>query len=341
MTYSLVQLKEDFLVETSVSKTQSINTVKSYSQDLDQFFDFLSEKACGKQLEDLTPADLKPEHIRRFAVHLGRQAYKGSTISRKLSAVRSFCRFLTRRGVVGENPAKGVSARKAHAYLPKVLSQEDIARIISVIDTATPLGMRDRAIIELLYGSGLRVSELASLNVGDIDYSLGFVQVTGKGGKERFVPLGSIALDALGRYLDEGRPVLEQKHPKQSQELSLMRQPLFLNRLGKRLSDRSIRRILYKYILLAGIDPKGLSPHTLRHSFATHLLSGGADLRSVQEMLGHSSIKTTQIYTHVMPERLRQVYKSAHPRARGNQAKAQRVAGETPSERGGKHDGSS
>jgi tyrosine recombinase XerC len=338
MTHPLLQLKEDFLVEISVSKTQSHNTVQAYSQDLGQFFCFLTEKVCGKRVEDLTSADITPECIRRFAIYLGRQDYKGATISRKLSAVRSFCRFLTRRGVIDENPAKRVSSRKTHTYLPKVFSQDEIARILSVIDTATPLGKRDRAIVELLYSSGLRISELAGLNIGDVDYSLGFVQVTGKGGKERFVPLGSMALDAIGRYLDEGRPLLESKTEKQSQELAVMSKPLFINRFGKRLSDRSIRRILHKYILRAGIDPEGLSPHTLRHSFATHLLSGGADLRSVQEMLGHASIKTTQIYTHVMPERLRQVYKSAHPRAKVNQPEGQPDIHGSDFERGGKHD---
>lgn len=336
MAYSLLQLKEDFLVEIAVSKTQSHNTVQAYAQDLDQFFSFLAGKVCGKQVEDLIPADLKPEYIRRFAVYLAKEDYKGATISRRLSVVRSFCRFLTRRDVLDEDPAKGVSSRKAHSYLPKVFSKEEVARIISVIDTSTPLGKRDRAILELLYSSGLRIGEVAKLNIGDIDYSLGFVQVTGKGDKERFVPLGSMALDALGDYLDGGRPLLEKKPQGEGQGFPVMRKPLFLNRLGDRLSDRSIRRILHKYILLAGIDPQGLSPHTLRHSFATHLLSGGADLRSVQEMLGHASIKTTQIYTHVMPDRLRQVYKNAHPRAQVNQQDSLAGVGGKDFERGGK-----
>lgn len=338
MANSLLQLKEDSLVEIAVSKTQSHNTVQSYAQDLEQFFRFLAENACGKRVDDLASADLKPEHIRSFAAYLGRQGYKGATVSRKLSAVRSFCRFLVRRGAVHENPAKGVSSRKAHTYLPKAFSKEQVARIISVIDTSTPMGMRDRAIVELLYGSGLRVGEAAKLNIGDIDYSLGFVQVTGKGDKERFVPLGSVALEALGRYLERGRPALEKKSQEETHGYPVLRKPLFINRFGNRLSARSIRRILHKYILEAGIDPQGHSPHTLRHSFATHLLSGGADLRSVQEMLGHASIKTTQIYTHVMPDRLRQVYKNAHPRAQTNQRES--LSGESGAglERGGKHD---
>ena len=268
---------------------------------------------------------------------MGGQGYKGATVSRKLSAVRSFCRFLVRRVLSMRTRPRGVF-QKAHTYLPKVFSKEQVARIISVIDTSTPMGMRDRAIVELLYGSGLRVGEAAKLNIGDIDYSLGFVQVTGKGDKERFVPLGSVALEALGRYLERGRPALEKKSQEETHGYPVLRKPLFINRFGNRLSARSIRRILHKYILEAGIDPQGHSPHTLRHSFATHLLSGGADLRSVQEMLGHASIKTTQIYTHVMPDRLRQVYKNAHPRAQTNQRES--LSGESGAglERGGKHD---
>ncbi len=337
MTYSLLQWKEDFLVEISVSKTQSLNTVQSYSQDLGQFFHFLSGETNGRQPENMAAADIEPGHIHKFAVYLGRQNYKGATISRKLSTVRSFCRFLTRRGAVKENPARGVSSRKTHSYLPKVFSRDEVARIIGVIDTGTPLGKRDCAILELLYGAGLRISELAKLNIGDIDYSLGFVQVMGKGDKERLVPLGSMALDALGSYLDKGRPYLEGKAQTQENHgFVVMRKPLFLNKRGGRLSVRSIRRVLHKYLLLAGLDPDGRSPHTLRHSFATHLLSGGADLRSVQDMLGHSSIKTTQIYTHVMPERLRQVYKNAHPRAHMGQMEGGSDMGRSDSERGGK-----
>lgn len=321
MTYSLLEWKEDFLVEIGVSKTQSPNTVQAYSQDLNQFFDFVCSKT-GKQPEFMAPTDLRPKHIHEFVIYLGKQEYKGTTISRKLSSVRSFCRFLTRRGAIQDNPAKGVSSRKTHSYLPRVLSEDQVASLLGVIDTGTPFGKRDRAIVELLYGTGLRVSELAKLNIGDIDYSVGFVQVMGKGDKERFVPVGSKALEALGDYLDNGRPHLD-KENKSPTNLPgvLMKKPLFLNRWGSRLSVRSIRRSLDKYASLAGINSEDCSPHVLRHSFATHLLAGGADLRSVQDMLGHASIKTTQIYTHVMPERLRQVYKQTHPRARIQQSR--------------------
>lgn len=325
MAHSLLEWKEEFLVEVGVSKTQSPNTVEAYSRDLSQFFSFLAEETKGKGPETLTPSDLRPEHIHKFLLTLGRKEYKGSSISRKLSSVRSFCCFLTRRGGLDQNPSKDVSSRKAHSHLPRVLSREEVEKLLEAIDARTPSGKRDRALLELLYGTGLRVSELSRLNVGDIDYSLGFVQVMGKGDKERFVPLGSKAIDCLGDYLQNGRPYLAKKPTGRKQRSpspeivepagATMRKPLFLNKWGGRLSVRSVRRILEKHLLLAGMDPSKCSPHTLRHSFATHLLSGGADLRSVQDMLGHASIKTTQIYTHVLPERLKQVYQDTHPRA--------------------------
>lgn len=323
MANSLLDWKEAFLVEISISRTQSPNTIEAYAYDLDQFFDFIVSKHSKNDIESIHPSDVSSEDIREYIVYLGQQGYKGSSISRKLSSVRSFCRFLTAREVLETNPAKGVSSRKTHTYLPKVLSEEDAKRLLECIDTQTPYGKRDRAIIELLYGAGLRISELAKLNVGDVDYSLGFVQVIGKGDKERFVPIGSIAIDALGDYLENGRPFFEQNRSKApesglslgNQAVRTTKKPLFLNKSGQRLSVRSIRRILDKHLLAAGLDPSQCSPHTLRHSFATHLISGGADLRSVQDMLGHASITTTQIYTHVLPERLKQVYENAHPRA--------------------------
>jgi site-specific recombinase XerD len=323
MANSLLDWKDTFLVEIGISKTQSPNTVEAYAGDLDQFFEFLLRNNPGRDLESMQPSEINSQDIHDYVVFLGQQGYKGSSISRKLSSVRSFCRFLATREVLETNPAKGISSRKTHTYLPKVLSQDDVERLLEAIDTETPYGKRDRAMFELLYGAGLRVSELAKLNVGDVDYSLGFVQVVGKGDKERFVPIGSIAIDALGDYLENGRPFFEKNRSKGHEsgpplfdQLSrTTKKPLFLNKSGNRLSVRSIRRILDKHLLTAGLDPSECSPHTLRHSFATHLISGGADLRSVQDMLGHSSITTTQIYTHVLPERLKQVYEAAHPRA--------------------------
>ncbi|MGI6632128.1 MAG: tyrosine recombinase XerC [Bacillota bacterium] len=310
------ELQEEFLVEVGVSKTQSPSTQNAYANDLRQFVAFLTRDAGKKEVPK--PSDLTADHLRRFIQYLGKEGYEGSSVARKTSCIRSFMKFLERRGVLSESGAKAVPPRRHKRALPKVLAENEVRNLIEAPNPDTPLGKRDRAMFELLYGAGLRVSELCSLNVGDIDYSLGFVQVLGKGGKERFVPVGSMALSALGDYLESGRPLLERAgKSKASPLVTTLRKPLFLNRFGRRLSARSVRRILEKHLLEAGVDPDRCSPHTLRHSFATHLLSGGADLRSVQDMLGHASVRTTQIYTHLMPEHLREVYRSFHPRARG------------------------
>lgn len=305
----------------AISRTQSLSTQAAYAGDLDQFFGFLAEDS-GTRRHQLGVEAVTQDSISRFVRHLAQNNYKGSSIARKTSCIRGFVRFLHRSGALEDNPAGKVPRRKLGKPLPRVLSSREARMLVTAPDISTPLGKRDRVILELLYGSGLRVSELSGLNVGDIDYSLGFAQVRGKGGKERFVPVGSLALEALGDYLTSGRPVLEQggKTGEGADFETTLRKPLLLNRFGKRLSARSIRRVVDKHLMSAGIDPSRCSPHTLRHSFATHLLSGGADLRSVQDMLGHSSIRTTQIYTHLMPSALKTAYLKAHPRARERKA---------------------
>lgn len=334
MKRSLLEWQEDFLAEVGVSKTQSPSTQNAYANDISQFVAFL-EGAKGHKAADLVPKDVSSEAIRGFIQFLARRDYKASSIARKTSCIRSFVKFLARRGAVAQNPAKEVPPRRTKQVLPKVLSKDDSQRLMNAPDVSTPAGKRDRALLEMLYGSGLRVSELCRLDVGDIDYSLGFVQVTGKGNKQRIVPVGSLALDALGTYLEQGRPVFEHAGRtaggKEKAPAMTVRRPLFLNRWGKRLGVRSVRRILEKYLLASGLDPSAASPHTLRHSFATHLLSGGADLRSVQDMLGHASVRTTQIYTHVLPDHLKEVYKKSHPRARA--AAADQVQGEEEKDR--------
>lgn len=313
---SLLEWQEDFLAEVGVSKTQSPSTQDAYANDLHQFVSFLKERGGN---DELLPKDVSGENIRGFIQHLSKLDYKPSSIARKTSCIRSFAHFLSRRGALDRDPTKEVAPRRLRSTLPKVLSEDMVLRLLAAPDTTTPSGKRDRALLELLYGSGLRVGELCRLDMGDIDYSLGFVQVTGKGKKQRLVPVGSMALHALGEYLDSGRPVLDRGRNAQDGKVRVMasmRRPLFLNRWGKRLSSRSVHRILKRYLRESEIDPSLASPHTLRHSFATHLLSGGADLRSVQDMLGHASVRTTQIYTHVLPDRLREVYLRAHPRAR-------------------------
>ena len=245
--------------------------------------------------------------LRGFLAELHERKLKKSSIVRKLAAMRSFFEFGLRKKWRDDNPASALSTPRQEQKIPGFLTEEETAQFLEwSVDRAEPLDVRDRAILELLYASGLRVAELVGLDVGDVDYSDGFVLVRqGKGKKQRFVPLGSMAIAALGEYLERGRPVLAKGKPAQA---------LFLNGRGGRLSARSVRRILEGY--LRHMEVTGhVSPHTLRHSFATHLLQRGADLRSVQEMLGHASVKTTQIYTHVDSARLREVYARAHPRA--------------------------
>lgn len=314
--------REEFLVEIGVSKTQSPSTQNAYATDLRQFGAFLAEQEGGAP----EVSEISGDHLRHFIQRLGKDGYSSASVARKTSCVRSFVRFLARRGVLEDSKIKAVPPRRVKQSLPKVLSKGEVENLIGAPDADTSLGKRDRAMLELLYGAGLRVSEMCNLNVGDVDYSLGFVQVLGKGGKERFVPVGSMALGALGDYLEAARPKLERASlSKQSDLVTSLRRPLFLNRFGKRLSPRSVRRTVEKHLLEAGLDPSRCSPHTLRHSFATHLLAGGADLRSVQDMLGHASVRTTQIYTHVMPEHLREVYRNHHPRAkRGPEAAARK-----------------
>ncbi len=311
MDRTLMEWRDEFLGEVGVAGTQSPNTIDAYASDLDQFFAFLVRRAGDASPENLGTSVLNPEGVRGFVRHLSAGDYKGSSISRKTSCLRSFIRFLAKRGALEQDPARELTARKKAAFLPRVLSKNEAEKLVLAPNTGTVLGKRDRAILEMLYGAGLRVGELCGLDVGDIDYSLGFATVLGKGSKQRMVPIGSMAIDALGDYLSSGRPKLAC-----GKGVHSLRKPLFLNAAGGRLTTRSVRRVVRSYLVRCGIDPCRCSPHTLRHSFATHLLAGGADLRSVQDMLGHASIRTTQIYTHVLPDRLKEVYKKAHPRAK-------------------------
>ncbi|MDD4457401.1 MAG: tyrosine recombinase XerC, partial [Syntrophotalea acetylenica] len=240
--------------------------------------------------------------LRRYLARLHKRNCR-TTIGRKLSAIRSFFRYLVRQGALQVNPAETVATPRRERYLPKVLTVDEMFALIQAAASDEPLTVRDRAILELFYSSGLRVGELAALDVGHVDLAEGLVRVRGKGDKERIVPVGRMARQALDRYL-VARGAPRQDHP------------LFLNYRGERLSARSIERNLKKWLLHAGIL-KDASPHALRHSFATHLLDGGADLRAIQELLGHASLSTTQKYTQVSLDRLMDVYDRAHPRSRG------------------------
>ena len=288
-----------FLQFLSVERNCSPQTVRGYANDLGSLTDFLDDRVGARP----QPAAITTQHLRRFVEYLHDCEYARTTIARRLACVRSFFRYCQREQLVEGNPAKALRTPRAGRKLPHYLTTEEVDTLLSTPNAMTVDGQRDRALLETLYSAGLRVSELVGLDVDSWDVGRGVVRVLGKGNKERLAPIGSHAAVAIDRYLAVRQP--RQEHDP----------ALFLNNRGTRLSDRSVRRLLAKHLEAAGLSAK-TSPHTLRHSFATHLLDGGADLRSVQEMLGHASLTTTQIYTHVSARRLRETYEAAHPHAR-------------------------
>ncbi|MCL0053061.1 tyrosine recombinase XerC, partial [Dehalococcoidales bacterium] len=284
-----------------VERNASPYTVRNYRNDLLHFFDFLRGKGIGSLKE------VDKHVLRDYLSSLIGQGLVKASIARKLSAIRSFYRYLLREGMVVTSPI--ISSPKLDRRLPPFLTIEEMERLLKTPDLSTPIGHRDRALLELLYASGLRVSELVKLNLEQVNLDSGEIRVWGKGAKERVVLMGKPAARALGTYLSQGRPKLLGKKRSNA---------LFLNRYGGRLPERRVQRILEKYARLAGID-KGVHPHMLRHTFATHLLDGGADLRVVQELLGHVNLSSTQIYTHITKSQARKVYLSAHPMAKKNE----------------------
>ena len=307
MAGGLAAEAERYLDHLTVERGLSENTLDAYRRDLRRYVGFLARR------EVLDPKDVEEPAVRSFVASLSASThgpddapYRATSVARTLSAVRSFHRFLLREGVTADDPAAAVRRPKLPRSLPRPLPVEDVGRLLEAPDGTTPVGVRDRAILEMLYGSGLRISELTGLDVDDLDLEEGSLRVLGKGGKEREVPLGSFGREAVAAYLTRGRPALS---------TGASRGALFLNARGGRLSRQSCARLLGRYVRLAGIDRR-VTLHTLRHSFATHLLEGGADLRTIQELLGHSSVSTTQIYTLVTAQHLREVYDSSHPRAR-------------------------
>ncbi len=255
-----------------------------------------------------------PDTIRSFLSHLGEQQYSAATMARKIATLRSFYKWADRRGFSNGNPMTLIRTPRQGKRLPKAITIEQIEQLLAAPGDADVLGRRDRAMLETLYSTGIRVSELVGLMMGDLDMTGEALRVRGKGKKERIVPLGSHALIAIQRYLD-----LLQNDPKFANAVKTASRevPLFVNKHGGRLSSRSVRRKLDKYLKQVGLDPS-ISPHTLRHSFATHLLDNGADLRSVQELLGHQSLSTTQVYTHLTTQRMQETYNKAHPRAQAS-----------------------
>ncbi len=291
-----------FLNYLKVERNASPLTMKSYGDDLIHLQEFFEEQH-GHVPE---PSDINVSQLRTYVAYLHECGYARATVARRLACLRSFFRFCNREGICETNPAKPLRTPRAGRKLPHFLTTEEVGRLLSTPPANKNDGLRDRAILETMYSAGLRVAELVSLNLSDLDRASGIVRVLGKGRKERVAPIGSFALKALAAWLDVRKPDTTASAAEQD--------ALFLNRFGKRLTTRSIGRMLEKHIKTAGLSIQ-TSPHTLRHSFATHLLDGGADLRSVQELLGHKSLTTTQIYTHVSTRRLKEAYEAAHPHA--------------------------
>jgi integrase/recombinase XerC len=295
-------LIDEFLIYLRVSKNFSIHTLESYGLDLQQFSTFFDKEPISavECIDHLI--------IRRYLSKLKEKQLSRTSIIRKISCLRSFFKFLCLQGYIPNNPILGISTPKREKRLPEFLYPEELENLLNLPDLSE-LGVRDQAILEVFYSSGLRLQELVGLTIADLDFNAGYLRVFGKGAKERIVPLGGCAKRALIKYLEEVRPKLLSKSNSSKQTMSV-----FLNYRGTRLSGRSIQRLMDKYIQQLAIYRK-ISPHTLRHTFATHLLENGADLRVVQELLGHVDISSTQIYTHLTKERIRAVYLKSHPRA--------------------------
>jgi integrase/recombinase XerC len=289
-----------FLAHLAAERGASPLTRKAYREDLLQLEEFLRSAGCRR------PADATSAILRRFAAGLNAAGYAASTVARKLASMRSFFTFGQREGWVRANPAKPLRGPKRGRRLPKFLTGEEIGRLLAAPRAGAAGGVRDRAVLELMYSAGLRVQELVNLDDGDLDLANATVRVRGKGRRERLGIVGSHAREAIRAWLaSRPRPATTARGPR----------PLFTNKLGGRLSVRGVARLLEKHLQTAGLAGRA-SPHTLRHSFATHLLDAGADIRSVQELLGHKSLVTTQIYTHVTTTRLLAAFDKAHPRAR-------------------------
>lgn len=294
-----------FVEYISVVRNLSEHTVRAYATDIAEFIDFLHEEELGND-----PSLVDSRVIRRYLARLHRRGISKSSVSRKLASLRGFFKLLLQKGRIEIDPTLGISGPKQEKKLPKYLRDDQIEALMLCPDTSSSLGLRDAAILEVMYATGVRVGELVKMNLRDVDLRAGEIRVLGKGSKERIVLLGRAAQEALHAYLVAGRGRLLSSRKSDGER----EDAVFLNKYGCRISARSIFRLLEKYFVRVSDEIK-ISPHVLRHTFATHMLERGADLRSIQELLGHSSISTTQVYTHVSRERLRQVYESAHPRA--------------------------
>jgi integrase/recombinase XerD len=302
-TGPISELALDFLAYLELERGLSRNTLEAYRSDLLQYGAFLSRRA-------LDPLTVTPPALAAFVSELaagcdGRAAVAPATLQRKIACLRSFYRYLRREQILAHDPTAELRPPRAHGRLPKVLSRDEVARLLDQPRGSTPAALRDRALLETMYACGLRTSEAIALSLSELDLEERILRAHGKGAKERIVPIGSKAIETLNVYLERGRPQL----------VALRDEPrVFVNLRGEGLSRQGLYKIVQRHARSAGLERR-MSPHTLRHTFATHLLAGGCDLRSLQEMLGHADIGTTQIYTHLSAERLRDVYFDAHPRA--------------------------
>jgi len=291
---------ESFLRHLRIEKNVAPLTLKSYAEDLESLLAYFQER-----LGQIPPAaEITVGILRGYISYLHECQYAKTTIARRLACLRTFFRYCLREGLVPSNPAKALRTPRAGRKLPHFLTAQQAAHLLETPPANRPMGLRDRAILETIYSAGLRVAEVVGINIADWDRDANVLRVRGKGRKERVAPLGSYAVRALNRWMEVRKP-----HPSDQT-------PMFLNKFGRRLTTRSVGRMLLGHLQVAGLSTL-TTPHTLRHSFATHLLDGGADLRSVQELLGHKSLTTTQIYTHVSTRRLKETYEKAHPHAAG------------------------
>jgi len=284
---------DKFIRYLEIEREASVHTLKNYTKDLDVFSEFIGDKKI-EAIDYML--------IRQFLAHLKAKDLSRASIARSLSCLRSFFRFLIREDLIENNPISGISTPKREKKLPVFIQESDILKLMNIQSTDFS-GLRDKAILETLYSTGMRVSELVNMDMDKCDFIGGVIKVLGKGKKERFTPIGEEAIRAIQKYLEASSSIRKDNS-----------KAIFLNKRGSRLTDRSVRRIVDKHIVNTSVKEK-ISPHTLRHSFATHLLNRGADLRSVQELLGHASLSTTQIYTHVTTDRMKEAYQKAHPRA--------------------------
>ncbi|UFU01366.1 tyrosine recombinase XerC [Radiobacillus kanasensis] len=289
-----------FVEYLQIEKNASPYTVEYYSYDLQSFFDFLQRE----HISDLNEVDY--QNVRFFLTTLYDQQLSRRSVSRKISSIRSFYKFLEREKVVSENPFLAIHLPKMDQPVPSFFYKEELEKLFQVSDTSTPLGQRNQAILEVMYATGIRVSECVGLKIDDIDFFLGTMLIRGKGKKERYLPFGRFAEEALQTYIDNGRNSLRKNQPDSGE--------VFLNARGRALTTRGVRLILDKLVKKAALTVD-IHPHKLRHTFATHMLNEGADLRVVQELLGHENLSSTQVYTHVSKDHLRNIYMNSHPRA--------------------------